>query len=223
MSIENTLHRIKKYIDSKGISTRLFEQSVGMSNGSFASQLKNNKTIGVDKVENILNVYRDINPTWLLTGEGEMLTTTTSNDISKLEEKHKLFINDEPASTEEWLRAFSWLIFQGYKSKYNTNIEFNSFREISKQFELTSKLCNDIQDVMEAEIGLNMTKVMADNIKEGNKDAVIPDELANAIDKYDQIYNDFLNENEARTRIMKLTYKHLKTLTDIMTRTMNQE
>jgi hypothetical protein len=70
---ENTLQRIKKYIDLKRISIRLFEQSVGMSNGSFASQLKNNKTIGVDKLENILYIYQDINPSWLLTGTGEML------------------------------------------------------------------------------------------------------------------------------------------------------
>lgn len=70
---KTTIHRIKEYIDYKGISVRLFEKSIGMSNGSFASQLKNDKTIGVDKVENILHIYSEINPDWLLTGTGPML------------------------------------------------------------------------------------------------------------------------------------------------------
>lgn len=68
-----TLQRIKQYIDYKGISVSQFEKSIGMSNGSFASQLKNRKTIGVDKLENILNQYQDLNPIWLLKGKGNML------------------------------------------------------------------------------------------------------------------------------------------------------
>lgn len=70
---KSTLHRIKEYIDFKKLSVRAFEQRVGVSNGSFASQLKNNKSIGVDKLENILHVFPDVNPSWLLTGKGKML------------------------------------------------------------------------------------------------------------------------------------------------------
>lgn len=70
--VENTIQRIKKYIDKKGIKVSVFEREVGMSNGSFASQLKKNKTIGLDKLENILNKYTDINVEWLLTGKGSM-------------------------------------------------------------------------------------------------------------------------------------------------------
>ncbi|SFD44779.1 LexA family transcriptional regulator [Flavobacterium phragmitis] len=69
---ENTLQRIKQYIDAKGIKVSTLEREVGMSNGSFASQLKNNKTIGVDKLENILRKYTDVDPEWLLTGNGTM-------------------------------------------------------------------------------------------------------------------------------------------------------
>ena len=50
----NTLKRIKQYIDYKGITNQNFEKLIGFSNGAFASQLKNNRTIGVDKLENIL-------------------------------------------------------------------------------------------------------------------------------------------------------------------------
>lgn len=92
--IENTLNRIKYYLDYKGIKVSAFEKEVGMSNGSFASQLKNNKTIGVDKLENILKRFPDLNPDWILTGNGDMLKLDVLSDdkvvyqkVYKLKEK----------------------------------------------------------------------------------------------------------------------------------------
>ncbi len=76
-----TLERIKEYIDYKGLNIKKFEEAVGFSNGSFASQLKNKRTIGVDKLENILNVFKEINPEWLLTGRGEMLLPEKSDAL----------------------------------------------------------------------------------------------------------------------------------------------
>lgn len=75
-----TLQRIKQFTDFKGVTNQAFEKSVGFSNGAFASQLKNNRTIGIDKLENILRVYPDVNPSWLLTGEGEMLKKGESSE-----------------------------------------------------------------------------------------------------------------------------------------------
>ena len=60
-------------MDCKGIKIAAFERSIGMSNASFGKSLKNGKSIGTDKLENILSIYKDINPNWLLTGEGSML------------------------------------------------------------------------------------------------------------------------------------------------------
>lgn len=67
------LQRLKQFIDAKGLTIASFEKSIGMSNASFGKSLKNNGAIGSDKLENILSVYSDINPMWLLTGQGEML------------------------------------------------------------------------------------------------------------------------------------------------------
>jgi hypothetical protein len=75
-----TLERIKQYIDLKGISIRAFEITCGFSNGSFASQLKNNRTIGVDKLENILNNYPELNANWILLGKGKMLNHESSEN-----------------------------------------------------------------------------------------------------------------------------------------------
>ena len=67
------LTRIKQYIDFKGISVSAFEKSIGMSNASFGKSLKNGGSIGGDKLEKILTIYKDINAEWLLTGHGEMI------------------------------------------------------------------------------------------------------------------------------------------------------
>ena len=72
------VERIKEYMDYKGISIAAFERSIGMSNASFGKSLKNKGAIGTDKLENILIKYPDISPHWLLTGEGNMLKTSTS-------------------------------------------------------------------------------------------------------------------------------------------------
>uniref|UniRef100_UPI0039A5F730 hypothetical protein n=1 Tax=Ornithobacterium rhinotracheale TaxID=28251 RepID=UPI0039A5F730 len=75
-----TLQRIKEYIDYKGITNKEFEINVGFSNGAFASQLKRGRTIGVDKLENILSSYPEISPEWLLTGKGEMLKSPAKQE-----------------------------------------------------------------------------------------------------------------------------------------------
>lgn len=77
----SALHRIKQYLDYKGINNKKFEETMGFSNGSFASQLKKNKTIGVDKLEKILNTYSDLNPNWVLLNEGNMLTISNNDTI----------------------------------------------------------------------------------------------------------------------------------------------
>ena len=89
--MKNTVSRIKEFIDFKGLSVRKFEQKMGFSNGSFASQFKNNRNIGSDKIENILRVYKEINPEWLLTGKGSMLKE--DKDISILEKPNNIRYN----------------------------------------------------------------------------------------------------------------------------------
>lgn len=69
------LERLKQYIDAKGITIAAFEREAGMSNAAFGKALKNNGAIGTDKLENVLSAYPDINPVWLLTGNGDMLTS----------------------------------------------------------------------------------------------------------------------------------------------------
>lgn len=62
--------RLVTFLKSKGLSQRKFEQSIGVSNG-FINNIS--KGIGADKMQRILSVYPDLNVSWLLYGDGNML------------------------------------------------------------------------------------------------------------------------------------------------------
>ena len=81
------LERLKEYIDFKGISIAAFEKSIGMSNASFGKSLKNKGAIGTDKLENILSVYTDISPIWLISGVGDMIANDHSTKQLTIEDK----------------------------------------------------------------------------------------------------------------------------------------
>lgn len=74
--------KIKKYLDSKGISKNKFYNQTGLSIGF----LDSGKSVGLDKVRIIINAYPDLNIQWLLTGSGDM--------IKAKEEPRKPNVND---------------------------------------------------------------------------------------------------------------------------------
>lgn len=62
--------RLILFINYLNLTKSAFEQSIGVYNG-FVNQVTNRT--GVDKFGKILNKYPQLNKTWLLTGEGQML------------------------------------------------------------------------------------------------------------------------------------------------------
>lgn len=70
--------RLSDYIGAKQISYYAFENSIGASRGAISKAVKDNKSIGSHILENILRVYPDINPAWLLTGVGSMCISPSS-------------------------------------------------------------------------------------------------------------------------------------------------
>ena len=66
--------RIIEYIDFKELTKYKFYKKTGLSNGC----LDKGENLGSDKCERIISFYPDINPTWLLTGSGEMLQNTSN-------------------------------------------------------------------------------------------------------------------------------------------------
>lgn len=68
--------RIIQFIEYKNISINAFEKSIGASK----SYISNTKSISAEVASNILRSYSDLNPGWLLTGEGSMLKENYSRE-----------------------------------------------------------------------------------------------------------------------------------------------
>ena len=64
--------RMLEFIESMNLSKKEFETASGLSNG-YLNNCKGN--VGAAKLEGILTAYPQLNRTWLLTGEGEMLVS----------------------------------------------------------------------------------------------------------------------------------------------------
>ncbi|MEB5421756.1 hypothetical protein RXR98_29690, partial [Pseudomonas aeruginosa] len=95
--------------------TQKFEKSVGFSNGAFASQLKNNKSIGVDKLENILKAYPDLDINWVLEGKGEMIKST---------DDHGVLIVSEPKSPYGLMKGIPLVAFPAVAGKGGEHFGF---------------------------------------------------------------------------------------------------
>jgi hypothetical protein len=64
--------RLIQFIKYKGIGQGKFEKTVGLSNG-YINQLRHSPS--PQKIQMIIGAYPDLNQSWLLTGEGEMLNS----------------------------------------------------------------------------------------------------------------------------------------------------
>ena len=62
--------RLKAFIVFKNISTREFERRIDAAYGFIGNM---SKSTSPEKIMRICNVFPELNPDWLLTGEGEML------------------------------------------------------------------------------------------------------------------------------------------------------
>lgn len=61
--------KILEYLKYKGISKNKFYIKTGLSVGF----LDSGKSLGVDKLREILDIYHDLNPAWFVPGDGPML------------------------------------------------------------------------------------------------------------------------------------------------------
>ena len=87
----NISDRIAILIKEKGISTRALEQAIGCSNGVISRCISKGTDISISSlwVSKIIEIHNDINPTWLLTGKGDIYyntssTTTQTTELSSL-------------------------------------------------------------------------------------------------------------------------------------------
>lgn len=65
--------RLAQFLNYKGIKPKPFEKEVGLSNG----YIGNLRDPQLSKMEKIIDYFPDLNPMWLLLGEGTMIKTAT--------------------------------------------------------------------------------------------------------------------------------------------------
>lgn len=82
--------RLITFIRAENIPVAQFERACGMSNG-YINSIR--KTLGVEKLDNVLNSYPHLNREWLLTGNGSMLL--------QLAPKHEKTAEKGPLTEEE--------------------------------------------------------------------------------------------------------------------------
>ena len=76
--MENTVkERLIRFMKYKGIGQSKFEKLVGLSNG-YINQLRHSPS--PQKIQMILEKFNDLNQTWLLTGQGEMINQEKTNE-----------------------------------------------------------------------------------------------------------------------------------------------
>ena len=73
------IDRIIIFIQYKNLSMRAFDMSIGVGNGYTSKQSKSGASVGSDVLEKIIDVYPDLNPLWLFTGQEPMIRNVDSS------------------------------------------------------------------------------------------------------------------------------------------------
>ena len=103
--LDNIRSRIIYIADNKEVSRSVFLKKTNLKKGIFDYK-DINRAVGSDKISKILEVYQDINPSWLLTGKGKMILKEDKNlikdidnpNIVKLDTSEKIPYYDLPVS-----------------------------------------------------------------------------------------------------------------------------
>ena len=74
------IERLYQYMEYKGLKPTALEKKIGLSNGYLGVQRKRNADMGEGVFLKIIDNCRDINSSWLLTGEGNMLRSESENN-----------------------------------------------------------------------------------------------------------------------------------------------
>lgn len=113
------IDRILQVPNYYNLTINEFSKVVGVSNGYFAKQKANNANVGSRILEKIVRSYPEIDTLWLLTGEGEIFKTKSTEILIKGNDK----ANDKDFDKERKLQK-SLSIGEGeiFKTKSTENV-----------------------------------------------------------------------------------------------------
>jgi hypothetical protein len=72
------IDRLVKFMEFSGLNDNLVTEAAGLSIGLLGKARKNNTGLRSDSIEKILYAYPNLNPTWLLTGRGNMVESMSA-------------------------------------------------------------------------------------------------------------------------------------------------
>lgn len=118
----NIKERILQIANNQNISYEKFCEKIGVTYGNFKGENKK-RPINSNILENILSIYPNVNPSWLLTGQGKMLIEEDSyieelispNNDKEVEllqkqiallEENKILLQDKISFQAEKLKQF---------------------------------------------------------------------------------------------------------------------
>tara|TARA_R110000850_G_scaffold274786_2_gene412777 strand:+ start:7919 stop:8281 length:363 start_codon:yes stop_codon:yes gene_type:complete len=77
------IHRIEQLIKHYDLSLSGFDQRLGLGKNYIGKMIRANGNVGSDILPKIVCEFPDVNLNWLITGEGEMLTTEALNFVNE--------------------------------------------------------------------------------------------------------------------------------------------
>lgn len=80
--------RVVQYIEFKKIKKEFFFKEIGVSASNFKGKGAKSE-LGGEKIVQILTIYNEINPEWLILGKGEMLKNVSKDFIAPMQEEAK--------------------------------------------------------------------------------------------------------------------------------------
>ena len=75
--------RLKAYLKFKEIPINQLEKEIRVGASTLSKALKNNNSIGADKIEKVLLAHPDLSAEWLLRGKGEMILREEGDTADK--------------------------------------------------------------------------------------------------------------------------------------------
>ena len=75
------IDRLKQYLDYKQIKPGNLDRNIGAGNGYIGKQIKARASVGSDILEKIFQFCPDLNPAWLLTGNGDMIANQQTQEV----------------------------------------------------------------------------------------------------------------------------------------------
>lgn len=72
------IERLSQFVEFKHDNFNKLSLNIGVSNSYFSKMVRNNGSIGSELLSKIVKFYDDLNIHWLITGEGDMLKSSTN-------------------------------------------------------------------------------------------------------------------------------------------------